>query len=94
MKKYISNKAVLMTVLIVVTMLLFTGCAASVNVEECVVNQPYGFWGGLWHGIIAPFSFLLSLLDQSVSMYAVHNNGGFYDLGFVLGSGILAKIIF
>jgi hypothetical protein len=48
-----------------------------------------GFWMGLWHGIIAPITFIISLFTDSVSMYEVHNTGGWYDFGFVLGAGIL-----
>jgi len=43
----------------------------------------------LWHGIIAPITFIISLFTDSVSMYEVHNTGGWYDFGFVLGVGIL-----
>ncbi len=28
---------------------------------------------GLWHGIIAPISFIVSLFNDSVAMYAVNN---------------------
>ena len=68
---------------------LMTGCAPSISVEQCVENDLYGFWGGLWHGIIAPISFILSLFMDDVAMYAVNNTGGWYDFGFVLGAGIL-----
>lgn len=68
---------------------LFTGCADVVQIKECVIDAPYGFWGGLWHGIIAPFSFIGSLFSDDIAMYAVNNNGGWYDFGFVLGAGIL-----
>jgi hypothetical protein len=48
-----------------------------------------GFWLGLWHGLIAPISLLVSLFNQSVSMYEVRNNGGWYNFGFMLGlSGV------
>lgn len=68
---------------------LFTGCADVTPIKECVIDAPYGFWGGLWHGIIAPFSFIGSLFSDDIAMYAVNNNGGWYDFGFVLGAGIL-----
>lgn len=48
-----------------------------------------GFWLGLWHGIIAPVTFLISLFTDNVNIYEVHNNGNWYDFGFVLGAGIL-----
>lgn len=69
--------------------LLLTGCADVTPIEACTTVEPYGFLSGLWHGIISPISFLGSLLSDDIAMYAVNNNGGFYDLGFVLGAGIL-----
>ena len=44
-----------------------------------------GFWRGLWHGAIAPFTFIGSLFTSDVAVYEVHNNGGWYNFGFVLG---------
>lgn len=69
--------------------LVLTSCAQSVSVEACTPEEVYGFWGGLWHGIIAPFTFIVSLFDDEVAMYAINNNGGWYNFGFVLGAGIL-----
>ena len=73
----------------IVVLFLMTGCAPSVSVDQCIENDLYGFWGGLWHGIIAPISFILSLFMDDVAMYAVNNTGSWYDFGFVLGAGIL-----
>lgn len=68
---------------------LFTGCADVTPIEACAIDEPYGFLGGLWHGIIAPFSFIGSLFSDTIALYAVNNTGGWYDFGFVLGAGIL-----
>ena len=46
---------------------------------------PAGFWGGLWHGVIAPFTFFVSLWDDTVSIYETNNSGRWYELGFLLG---------
>ena len=48
-----------------------------------------GFWLGLWHGIIAPVTFVVSLFTDSVALYEVHNSGNWYDVGFFLGFGVL-----
>ncbi|MFC2088797.1 hypothetical protein ACFLSX_04280, partial [Calditrichota bacterium] len=40
---------------------------------------------GLWHGFISLFSFIASLFYDNVSIYEVHNNGNWYNLGFILG---------
>ena len=44
-----------------------------------------GFWQGLWHGTIAPITFIVSLFRDDVHVYEVHNNGKAYILGFLLG---------
>ena len=75
--------------LFVSLVILMSGCACPIDIEECMPEKIYGFWGGLWHGIISPFTFIISLLKDDVVMYACNNNGGWYDFGFVLGAGIL-----
>jgi hypothetical protein len=84
MKKYIGYFILFATFII-----FMTGCADVTNIEKCVTVEPYGFWSGLWHGLIAFFSFFGSLFSDEIAVYAVNNNGGWYDFGFVLGSGIL-----
>ena len=48
-----------------------------------------GFWHGLWHGFIAPFTFIASLFTKGVSIYEVHNNGTWYNLGYLLGMAVI-----
>ncbi len=45
-----------------------------------------GFWLGLWHGLISPVAFVISLFSSNVHFYEVHNNGGWYNFGFLLGA--------
>jgi hypothetical protein len=40
---------------------------------------------GLWHGIILPVTFVISLFTDDVSVYEVVNSGNWYDFGFILG---------
>ncbi len=47
-----------------------------------------GFWLGVWHGLIAPITFIISIFSDKVSLYEVHNSGGWYNFGFVLGAGL------
>jgi hypothetical protein len=65
--------------------LLFVGCT------EAAPTDPYGFWMGLWQGIIAPFSFIVSLFNDNIVVYSCNNTGGWYDFGFLLGIGAFAK---
>jgi hypothetical protein len=85
-----TRKIVLRNVLyLTLLVLLFVACADVTSIEACRSAKPYGFWSGLWHGLIAPISFIGSLFSDHIAMYAVNNNGGWYDFGFVLGAGIL-----
>lgn len=68
-------------------LILLSSCADKAIVYDCIGYDTYGFWGGLWHGIITPFSFIGSLLSDNIAVYAVDNNGGWYDFGFLLGVG-------
>ncbi len=44
-----------------------------------------GFLFGLWHGFIFPVAWVLSLFLPDVAIYAVPNNGGWYDFGYFVG---------
>ena len=78
------NFLILLLILIILTT---SGCANNEIVEQCLTGHKYGFFGGLWHGFIAPFDFIGMLFNNEITMYAQNNNGGLYALGFLLGSG-------
>ena len=48
---------------------------------------------GLWHGIIAPVTLLISFFNSDVRMYEVHNAGSEYDLGFLVGLALVIAIL-
>ncbi|MCB2174539.1 MAG: hypothetical protein KQH57_01895 [Actinomycetales bacterium] len=73
-------------------LVLLAACAASGNDftgTAGATRGPVGFWWGLWQGFIAPFAFIVSLFNSDVGIYEVHNNGGWYDLGFLFGLSII-----
>jgi hypothetical protein len=70
-------------------LIFLASCADVTNVSACATTEPYGFWGGLWHGMVSPISFIGSLFSDHIAMYAHNNNGHWYDFGFTLGAGIL-----
>ncbi len=84
-----SRKYGLCLVLLFGVLISLSGCADDPDFTEAALRDPVGFWHGLWHGIISPISFVISLFDSDVAIYAIYNNGGWYDFGFVLGAGIL-----
>ena len=64
--------------------LALAACAAS-QATDAVAPQAPGFLLGLWHGFIFPVAWVVSLFVSSVAVYAVPNNGGWYDFGYFLG---------
>ena len=48
---------------------------------------------GLWHGIIAPVTLIMSFFNEEVQMYEVHNDGKEYNLGYLLGVAIVFLIL-
>ncbi|HEX6500954.1 MAG TPA: hypothetical protein VF054_18275 [Micromonosporaceae bacterium] len=69
-------------------LILLSGCAGAAgpnNVAYVSTGHIAGFWAGLWQGIILPITFIVSLFTNQVSIYDVHNNGNWYDFGYVLG---------
>ena len=79
------KKNVLFVVAAILMVVLFSGCADVSTVCPDPLDHVYGFWGGLWHGIVLPFSWIGSLFSDSIATYAVNNSGGWYDFGFALG---------
>ena len=64
-------------------LLLLAACATQTS--SAVAPQAPGFLLGLWHGFIFPVAWVLSLFMPDVSVYAVPNNGGWYDFGYFIG---------
>lgn len=62
-------------------------CSNKEMIETCLDGHTFGFWGGLWHGIIAPVDFVLMFFRDDITIYAQNNNGSWYAFGFLLGSG-------
>jgi hypothetical protein len=66
---------------------LLTSCFATQAVLPVGVAETPGFWKGLWHGLIAPIAFLVSLFSDHVRIYAMPHRGLWYDFGFMIGIG-------
>lgn len=56
-------------------------------------NRVAGFVTGVFHGIISPGTLIASLFNPAVQMYEVHNNGGLYNLGFLLGAAVIFLLL-
>jgi len=67
-----------------VAMLALAACAAH-QTSAAVQPQAPGFLLGVWHGFIFPIAWIVSLFVHDVSVYAVPNNGGWYNFGYLIG---------
>lgn len=77
---------------ILLVLVILAACAPGPNNMADVPNNEgeiAGFWMGLWHGVASPVMFIISLFNKSIEVYEVHNNGGWYTFGFLLGASVI-----
>ncbi len=80
------KQAAVILVGLILILLISTSCAPGNTRYE---DKRAGFFAGLWHGIICPVTFIISLFNKSVGIYELNNSGGWYNFGFVLGVAII-----
>ncbi len=84
-------KRITFVIILIGIMVLLSACAAGPNELRNTPDEDgevAGFWKGIWHGLISPITFVISLFSKSVYVYEVHNNGGWYNFGFLMGASI------
>ena len=92
MKRITSNLLRFVSVLFAVLML--SGCLPGPDSVFAGSDGGAGFFTGLFHGLIAPFTLIASFLTDAIRMYEVANAGPLYDMGFLFGVAILVSIPF
>jgi hydrogenase/urease accessory protein HupE len=75
--------------LVCAALLALAGCASQIPAAVAEGEGTPGFLWGLWHGFIFPWAWIGSLFDEGIAVYAVPNNGGWYDFGYFLGVTVL-----
>ena len=86
-----NRKKLVFTLLLVSLVLTVVSCTAGPNGSVNIPNsEEYlaGFFMGIWHGMILFFTFIISLFNENVSVYEVHNVGALYNLGYLIGVSI------
>jgi len=87
-----TKKRLLLAFVAILAMLLLAGCAAGTNPTvdtPDIDGESAGFWSGLWHGVISPITFIISLFSDNVNIYEVYNSGNWYDFGFMFGVSLI-----
>ncbi len=72
----------------VALLFVIVACATQPRPPPDTIVVSPGFFFGLLHGFIFPFS-LIGSLFTNVRVYAFPNTGFFYDLGFFLGAAAI-----
>jgi hypothetical protein len=87
-----TKKRLLLVFVVILAVFLLAGCAAGINQTVGIPDvdgKSAGFWSGLWHGLISPVTFFISLFSDNVNIYEVHNSGNWYDFGFMFGVSLI-----
>jgi len=82
------KSSLVLLVFVALLLNILAGCAAGPNQLKGTASEHdvvAGFWYGLWQGFIAPFVFVASLFKNNLSIYEVHNNGAWYNFGYLFG---------
>ncbi len=73
--------------ILVLVGLAIAGCATQPAPDTYIRNLP-GFWWGLLHGFLMPFTFIGSLFTD-VRIYNFPNAGRWYDFGYLIGAAAI-----
>jgi len=82
------KSSLILFVLVLILLNILSGCAPASNQFKGTASEHdvvAGFWLGLWQGFIAPFVFVASLFKSNLGIYEVHNNGAWYNFGYLFG---------
>ena len=63
----------------VVVLLALSGCIPGDG--SYTATKTAGFFWGIWHGWLAPFSLIIGIFDKNIRLYEINNKGWWYDFG-------------
>lgn len=75
-------------IIILIILITVVSCTAGPNQMKQIANEDgktANFFSGLWHGFISLFTFIGSIFSDKINIYEVHNMGGWYNFGFLIG---------
>ena len=78
------NRNLLFALLFFLVIIALSSCVPS-----GYTGQAYGILGGIWHGFIIIPSLIGKLFGMNIGIYAQHNTGFTYWLGFIIGIVVL-----
>jgi len=76
------RRKVLFLLVLLIVIFLLTGCLPGDG--KNTVENPAGFFWGIWHGWLAPVSIIIGFFNRTIRVYEVFNRGWSYDVGFYM----------
>ena len=77
-----TKKTLLFVLSIFTALFLLSACTPGSSRYSDV--EKAGFFSGIWHGWIAPFTLFVGIFNKSVRIYEIYNTGWWYDFGFYI----------
>lgn len=77
-------KKLVLPTIIILCLLFISSCA-----PEAVTEKEYGFWYGILHGFVLPFTIIGKIFKMDIGLYAITNTGTFYWIGYFFGFAII-----
>jgi len=71
--------------LVLLAVALSLGACVAKQAPTAIQPTAPGFLEGVWHGFIFPVAFIVSLFTDQIDVYAVPNNGTWYNVGYFVG---------
>lgn len=63
-------------------LILLSGCVPGDGTST--MDDPSGFFSGIWHGWIAPVTLIWGVFNDAVRIYEPMNTGWWYDFGYYI----------
>ena len=76
------KKVLILGLMMILLMVALSGCVPGDGANSQA--KLAGFFTGVWHGWIAPFSLIYSIFNRGIRIYEVFNTGILYDLGYYM----------
>jgi hypothetical protein len=76
------KKILIFGLMMILLLALMTSCAPGDGANT--VENPAGFFSGVWHGWIAPVTLVVSIFNKNIGIYEVNNVGFWYNFGYYM----------
>jgi hypothetical protein len=88
MKKFIPLFVLIGLAVVAAAIYVIVGHVGMPTRDVNLSGAPANFWLGLWQGLIIYLSFIASWFDNNIVLYQVHNNGFWYNLGYIIALSV------